>query len=305
MRHFQFLLGLALAGIFAASSQAAISYQYMAVIAGQATDTASGTAYTANTGDTVVITFYLREILTEGSASFINANRVEVANPGYEDPSGGNYPKIGLGSIGLRVQRTSGDSIINTVGTTLQNITPNSTIGPFTSFSTIDGAGSPVSATTSGFPAKGATLASGAEMTIAVSASGATTGAQPIAFSATENRVALGSIKFLVGSATTTWSVGAQSSAGTKTYSFTDLNGGGQISTDGIIPAISDRVELDFNHNEVVGVNPAFTGATMNPFTLTINVGVIPEPSSMALVGLAVSGFGFAGYRRRKLMQQA
>jgi hypothetical protein len=45
---------------------------------------------------------------------------------------------------------------------------------------------------------------------------------------------------------------------------------------------------------------PAFTGASGDPFTITIPAAAVPEPSSMVLCGLAACGGALGAYRRRK-----
>lgn len=132
----------------------------------------------------------------------------------------------------------------------------------------------------------------------------ATTGAPMTAVSATVNKILLGTVTIAVNSGTSTFTLSKYPppTLGGDTTTFSGNNGNG--------------FDLDFTNNNGPTVTPqggaTYIGTTdtnggLNPaFTFTTTVAVAtPEPSSMLLCGLAVSGMGFGAWRRRKAKLQA
>ena len=107
--------------------------------------------------------------------------------------------------------------------------------------------------------------------------------------------------KILIGTLTITGAA-----AGTNTFNLTQYNtGGGNTVTAGALnPTSGSAFDLDFTNNQspATGGVPAgtYSGANDNPFSFTVVVAAVPEPSSMMLCGLAVVGGAYSVYRRRK-----
>ena len=107
--------------------------------------------------------------------------------------------------------------------------------------------------------------------------------------------------KILIGTLTITGAA-----AGTNTFNLTQYNtGGGNTVTAGASnPTSGSAFDLDFTNNNspaTGGQPPAtYSGANDNPFSFTVVVAAVPEPSSMVLCGLAVVGGAYSVYRRRK-----
>ena len=109
--------------------------------------------------------------------------------------------------------------------------------------------------------------------------------------------------KILIGTMTLTIAANA---TGTTTFNLAQYNtGGGNTVTAGASnPTSGSAFDLDFTNNNspaTGGQPPAtYSGANDNPFSFTVVVAAVPEPSSMMLCGLAVVGGAYSVYRRRK-----
>jgi hypothetical protein len=95
------------------------------------------------------------------------------------------------------------------------------------------------------------------------------------------NAIYLGSVTAVAGAAgtTTTFTVTSY-----KTFNHVDGN------------TLTNNTGFDLDVNSS---NPAYTGADNNPFTFTITVAGVPEPSSLALCGIVAIGGAFGAWRRR------
>jgi hypothetical protein len=85
-----------------------------------------------------------------------------------------------------------------------------------------------------------------------------------------------------------------------STFTLNERNG-----SNGNTKTFMDQVSLDTTQtgsNKAGDGNtiPAFTGASGDPFTITIPAAAVPEPSSMVLCGLAACGGAIGAYRRRR-----
>ena len=109
--------------------------------------------------------------------------------------------------------------------------------------------------------------------------------------------------KILIGTMTLTIAANA---TGTTTFNLAQYNtGGGNTVTSGSSnPTSGSAFDLDFTNNQspATGGFPVATykGTNDNPFSFTVVVAAVPEPSSMTLCGMAVLGGAYSVYRRRK-----
>lgn len=257
-----------------------VSYQYIAVVAGQAADSSTGTTYSVFPGQKLTLSIYLEETAFGGSPSFIGA-----PNPN-EDPTGGSFPLAGVGAIGMRFSRQTGDATITSLSRNTKG------------FTSTDEFGDPVGTATFGWPGQVGVpkLPVTNEVltpNIAVYAVSAAAGAQPTAFGSDKYRMLFATMTILAGESTSTYTFGSFITgvgeiASTKTLSFTDFSGGTMIE---------NRIDLDNNHPKS-SFFPEISGAGYHPFTLTI--ATIPEPSSFLFAALATTSAGFAAARRRR-----
>jgi hypothetical protein len=236
-------------------------------VSAQASITYSYVETASSSGSTTTVNVYLSEVLTGTSSSFIQSNN-------------------GLFGAGFGINVSSGNATITGAGfntQTLQTIssTPNSTSG----FGT-NGPGNTKNIATDG---------SNAAVTESVGSSDShgfgTPNQSTTSSGTTTNLYFLGSFTISAGSKDTV-------------FKLTDLNqspntqlGNGNT---GVTITTTNGYDLDFTDGGSGSGLPTgtFTGAdnTVNTFT----VAAVPEPSSLALCGLAAIGMGYGVYRRRK-----
>lgn len=228
------LLSLGVLGLFGSIAGADISYQYIAVKAGDP----AGKSYKAKPGTKLTFDVYLEETTSDKSITFLAA----------PSPQGGATIKIGLGSGAFRVVRATGDAAIS-------SLKPNRIVfgdGGFT-------AGFPGLAGAPKLPVTTATI----NPTLTINPVGAVQGAQPLKFDAKHWRVKLATMEVTVGTEDSTFTISSQGNADSKTKTYTDLTGG---------VTAKDRISLDVSRETATADAPAFIGAFNNPYTLTIEV---------------------------------
>jgi len=223
------------------------------------------TAYSGTAGGTVVVNVYLDETLSgSNKTSIINANN-------------------GLFGAGVGIQ-LSGTS---TTGSAITGVSPNNSSASNGGFgSTTIGAAYNVNI--------GGNNTNGAlsEAVGVASAGGSNPGPLATQISSTLFQVFLGSFAITLG----------QNPGTTDTYTVTSLfNSANTVlgGANGNTVTETGNFDLDKNHTGAT----AYTGAnnTTNTFTVTVSGSVAtPEPSSMALCGMAVGGLAFRAWRRRK-----
>jgi hypothetical protein len=262
------LLSLALWLSSGGFARADISYSY-------ATDVSSYNI--SAVGGTVTVQIYLNENLSGGSTS------LEIANNGL---SGAGFYVNTIAGNGANISAIAGNTATNSTvfgGTSLGN--------PGDGFNT---GGSAPSVSTNN-------VGSGSSQARLSEAVTATTGTGPIGSSTSfGDHLLLGTltIKGLTINTTTTFKLqtyrnAPQSIGGSGTDGNTVDNG-----------AFSTGVSNDYDVSGTdAATSQAYTGANNSTFqTFTVTVGAVPEPSSMALCGLAACGGLYGAYRRRKAM---
>jgi hypothetical protein len=253
-------LVIAASACLTASARAAITYEY------------SETNTTDSSGVTTVNVF-LNEILTGGSTSLVNGDN-------------------GLFGAGFGVNRVGTGNATITGGTlntaALATGTPASPPAtPNTGGFGTNGAAGNVTANQS--PADGTNAASSVNVGFGT-ANGMFANTSTTAAGTTTNQWLLGTFTIAAGSQASTFSI--TSLAGSPNTSF-----GG---TFGNTVTFNTLFDLDQTNNGPSG-GATYIGASTFDGTVTFTVAAaVPEPSSMALCGLAVCGGAFAAYRRRK-----
>jgi hypothetical protein len=225
------------------------------------------TSNTAAANGTVTVNLYLQETLTGGSTSLINS------------PPSSN---VGLFGGAVAVNVVSGPGTISSV--TL-NTAPIASGG----FGT-------------GYPGNQTFIASNGSTAAILVAIALGTAQGPTVTQTTNGSTVIGTI--LLGTATisnvtasTQLSLTSLNNAPSNN-SLANAQGEGNTVTNG-----NNGYDLDSTNNGFNGGPPPYyTGANDNSygFTVTPQSSSTPEPSSMALCGLALSGMGFGAWRRRK-----
>jgi hypothetical protein len=213
------------------------------------------------TGTTATVNIYLLETDTGTSTSIL---------------SGRN----GIYSYGWYVQQTAGAS---TGQSTIASVTSAS---PFTAFSASgNGFSSSNSSPPSSLPANSADYFNSQAAGGSTSNGTAITGGY---------KILLGTLSFNVGTATT-FTITSQNST-----TLPDNGTGGTAGGDNTfsLPA-SASLDLDASSTDQT-TNQSYTGANAFTNTFIIQSSAVPEPSSMALAGLAIAGMGFGYWRRRR-----
>lgn len=261
----------ALAGL-AGNLQAAITYQYV-------TDQ---TTYSANPGDSIIISLFLQETVTGtrvGSGTTAQNNTlIGVANAANGNVAG-SYP---MSSISIGVNRTSGDSLFNqnAAGNSFnQSFNLTSDPDTFTQiYASADGKdGGILVAAVNGFQRAAMVSNTG---------SGST--------QVTVYRLLVGTLELTAGSQSGTYSLVGGNLANKETSAGS--NGKGTVASR---IATNELISLDPTTGTTLS-GATFSGTTANPYSFTVNVAAVPEPSSMVLGGMVVIGGAFGAWRRRK-----
>lgn len=209
-----------------------------------------------------------------GSSVTVNVYLNETLTKGAQSIIGPNGSEAGVFAAGVAINLVSGNA-------TITAITANTTAF-----------GGPVNpGSNSSNPALTATSAALSEQ-IAFGA----TAPKASALSSTVNQLFLGSFTITAGSGTSTFSV---TSFGNSVNGYAQSQGDSTITSPGGIPLDQSSSTSGFtgaDGSNIVGTEDS--GAVS--FTVSPQQAGVPEPSSMALCGLALGGMGFGYWRRRK-----
>jgi hypothetical protein len=259
LRRLEALIALSACAILTSPGRGDILYQYV-------TDQ---TSYSAAAGGTVTVQLFLKETLTLGSTSLINAE-------------GGMF----AGSVGLQQTGSvpANPTIISSISTNQNPIGVGGGFGP----------DSGLNQTNVASDGTNAALIQTVDPLSLVFGIGPTPDAN--------GKILLGTVTLTAGAAGTTTTFSVTSLANTS--SSNPLSGppdGGEGNT----ISVTSLWDLDLDNNG--GHNSPFTGASppdyfgANDITNTFTVVVaVPEPSSLLLCGLAACGGAYGAYRRRK-----
>jgi len=241
--------------------------------------TSDQSAYSASIGSTVTVNLYLTEILTGGAHSIIGPNGYEYGLTGAALSVNQVSATVGTGSTIATASNNTNAYNAATPGFGTNNT--NSTIIVAYNGNSGGAAGIATSVIGGGNPAN---VPAGTQVS---SIGGVVT-----------NSVLVGTITITVAAGTTKYQV---TSPDTSPAGSTDQTGD-QTNTSASTFLLDQDGSGTVQQGAFKGTNVSWIG-TEDPiwtFTVTPSVAGVPEPSSMLLCGVAISGLGVRAWRRRR-----